>query len=73
MAGWQLDAATADPADGRIERDADGEPNGALQEGAADLVSRLLPDTSDADWDAALATALKRALYEEPSSIVTNV
>jgi len=31
--------------------------DGALQEGAADLVSRLLPDTSDADWDAALATA----------------
>jgi predicted amidohydrolase YtcJ len=52
-----IDATTADPADGRIERDADGEPNGALQEGAADLVSRLLPDTSDADWDASLATA----------------
>jgi predicted amidohydrolase YtcJ len=52
-----IDAATPDPADGRIERDADGEPNGALQEGAADLVSRLLPDTSDADWDAALAAA----------------
>ena len=52
-----VDAATPDPADGRIERDADGEPTGALQEGAADLVSRLLPETSDADWDAALATA----------------
>ena len=52
-----IDAATPDPADGRIERDADGEPNGALQEGAADLVSRLLPDTSDADGDAALAAA----------------
>jgi len=52
-----IDAATPDPADGRIERDADGEPTGALQEGAADLVSRLLPDTSDADWDAALAAA----------------
>ena len=52
-----IDAATPDPADGRIERDADGEPNGALQEGASELVSRLLPDTSDADWDAALAAA----------------
>ena len=52
-----IDAATPDPADGRIERDADGEPSGALQEGAADLVSRLLPETSDADWDAALAAA----------------
>ncbi len=52
-----IDATTPDPADGRIERDAGGEPNGALQEGAADLVSRLLPDISDADWDAALAAA----------------
>lgn len=34
---------TADPADGRIERDADGEPSGTLHEGAMGLVSRLLP------------------------------
>jgi predicted amidohydrolase YtcJ len=52
-----IDAATPDPADGRIERDASGEPTGALQEGAASLVSRLLPETTDADMDAALAAA----------------
>jgi predicted amidohydrolase YtcJ len=52
-----IDAATPDPPDGRIERDARGEPTGALQEGAADLVSRLLPETTDADWDAALIAA----------------
>ena len=52
-----IDASTPDPADGRIERDSSGEPTGALQEGAATLVSRLLPETSDADWDAALAAA----------------
>ena len=41
-------ADTLDPEDGRIERDADGRPSGALQEGAADLVARLLPaDTPD--------------------------
>jgi predicted amidohydrolase YtcJ len=34
---------TADPADGRIERDADGEPIGTLQEGAMDLVDRVTP------------------------------
>jgi predicted amidohydrolase YtcJ len=49
--------STPDPADGRIERDADGEPNGMLQEGAAILVSRLLPEVTEDDWYAALLTA----------------
>jgi predicted amidohydrolase YtcJ len=35
--------ATPDPADGRIERDADGQPSGALHEGAIDLVERHAP------------------------------
>ncbi|KKX96509.1 amidohydrolase [Microbacterium sp. Ag1] len=35
--------ATADPADGRIERDATGAPSGTLHEGAMGLVNRLLP------------------------------
>ncbi|NGO78030.1 amidohydrolase [Streptomyces sp. YC504] len=39
-----IDARTPDPADGRIERDADGSPTGMLQEGAANLVGRLLPE-----------------------------
>ena len=34
---------TPDPPDGRIERDADGEPTGTLHEGARDLVGRLVP------------------------------
>ncbi|GAA1083490.1 amidohydrolase [Kitasatospora arboriphila] len=34
---------TPDPADGRIERDADGEPSGTLQEGAMELVARHVP------------------------------
>jgi predicted amidohydrolase YtcJ len=49
-----IDAATLDPADGRIERDAAGQPIGMLQEGATGLVSRLLPTASDEDWYAAL-------------------
>jgi len=49
-----IDTATLDPADGRIERDASGEPIGMLQEGATGLVSRLLPAASEADWDVAL-------------------
>src|SRR5262249_41284279 len=34
---------TPHPPDGRIERDADGEPTGTLQEGAMTLVERVLP------------------------------
>ena len=47
--------ADTDPPDGRIERDADGEPAGMLQEGAAALVSRLLPAVTDEDWYAGAA------------------
>jgi predicted amidohydrolase YtcJ len=39
-------AETPDPADGRIERDASGEPSGSLHEGAADLVGRLAPTST---------------------------
>lgn len=37
---------TPDPVDGRIERDATGEPTGSLHEGAMDLVGRLTPPPS---------------------------
>jgi len=46
-----------DPADGRIERDADGDPVGTLQEGAKDLVGRLVPDVTEDDWYRGLLTA----------------
>lgn len=39
-----IDSNTPDPADGRIERDADGRPSGTLHEGAMGLVNRLLPE-----------------------------
>jgi len=45
---------TPDPPDGRIERDADGNPTGTLHEGATSLVSRHLPRTTGADYRAAL-------------------
>jgi predicted amidohydrolase YtcJ len=47
-------ADTTDPADGRIERDADGRPSGTLHEGAMDLVERFEPDTTPADLEEAL-------------------
>ena len=49
-----IDRDTPDPADGRIERDADGRPTGTLHEGATTLVARLLPRTTGADYHAAL-------------------
>ncbi|MEV6045168.1 amidohydrolase [Streptomyces xanthochromogenes] len=48
---------TPDPADGRIERDASGEPTGLLQEGAMDLVGRITPRSTPADRLAALLRA----------------
>jgi predicted amidohydrolase YtcJ len=52
-----IDAATPDPADGRIERDATGRPTGTLHEGAADLVARLVPPDTQDDYDRALRDA----------------
>jgi hypothetical protein len=44
-----LDELSHDPADGRIERGADGEPQGTLHEGAALLVGRLVPGPTFAE------------------------
>ncbi|MBC7630221.1 amidohydrolase [Aeromicrobium sp.] len=55
-----ISASTADPADGRIERDVDGEPTGALHEGAMELVRSLIPDSLPAQLESALLTAQAR-------------
>jgi predicted amidohydrolase YtcJ len=52
-----IDRHTPDPAGGRIDRDADGEPNGSLQEDAMELVGRLTPPGTAADRLAALLYA----------------
>ncbi len=52
-----IDARTPDPADGRIEREPDGGPQGTLHEGAANLVARLLPELSVAERLAGLLLA----------------
>ncbi|MCM3658673.1 amidohydrolase [Agromyces mediolanus] len=49
-----IDRHTPDPADGRIERDADGAPSGTLHEGAMDLVRRHLPVTTPEELEAAV-------------------
>ncbi len=46
---------TPDPADGRIERDADGEPQGTLHEGAAySFNDRVVPVPTRAEWEASI-------------------
>jgi hypothetical protein len=44
-----ITAETPDPSDGRIERDADGTPSGALHEGAMTLVEHLVPAPTAAE------------------------
>lgn len=44
-----IDAATPDPAGGRIGRFADGTPNGILYENARDLLNKVLPAKTDED------------------------
>ena len=46
---------TADPPDGRIERDADGSPQGTLHEGATMLVASHAPEITPAEYAAGLA------------------
>jgi predicted amidohydrolase YtcJ len=48
---------TPDPADGRIERDHEGNPTGALHDGAMRLVADYVPPPSQAELTAALLAA----------------
>jgi predicted amidohydrolase YtcJ len=52
-----IDRSTPDPPDGRIERDATGQPTGTLHEGAMALVERHVPPTTEAEQDRALVVA----------------
>ena len=45
-----MTAQTPDPPDGRIERLPDGSPQGTLHEGAVDVVAKLLPEVSPAEY-----------------------
>ncbi|MCX4785026.1 MULTISPECIES: amidohydrolase [unclassified Streptomyces] len=54
-----LTRESADPADGRIEREPDGTPSGMLQEGATALVSRIVPPSTPEDRLAGLLRSQK--------------
>lgn len=58
MAGVTKD--TPDPPNGRIERNAQGEPSGTLRESASDLIYRIAPQPSMEEQ----VTGLKQALYK---------
>jgi predicted amidohydrolase YtcJ len=61
-------ADTPDPVDGRIDRDSGGNPGGGLQEGAMDLVDRLIPEPTAAE----LVSALRLGQAELHALGVTN-
>jgi predicted amidohydrolase YtcJ len=52
---------TPNPEDGQIERDAQGQPTGVLQEAAIELVAELVPPHPDEQVDRGLALALREA------------
>jgi predicted amidohydrolase YtcJ len=52
-----LDKNSPDPADGRIEREADGTPSGLLHEGAMGLVGQFAPQPTRDDYFKGLADA----------------
>jgi len=52
-----ITASTADPPDGRIERNDDGEPAGTLQEGAMTLARRAIPPDTAVDYERGLRVA----------------
>ncbi|MEU0567407.1 amidohydrolase [Nonomuraea sp. NPDC005983] len=55
-----IDAGTPDPADGRIEREPDGAPQGTLHEGAASIVGRHVPQPTAEDMLRALQAGQRR-------------
>ena len=66
MAGVTKD--TPDPPNGRIERNAQGEPSGTLRESASDLIYRIAPQPS---MEEQLA-GLKQALYKMNAFGITS-
>ncbi len=56
-----VSTATPDPEGGRIERDETGAPIGTLRENAAELVGRLVPETTAAERLAGLRLAVSKA------------
>jgi predicted amidohydrolase YtcJ len=67
MAG--VTRTTPDPLNGKIVRDANGEPTGALQEAAGSLVARIVPKTTAAER----MTAMQAGMVEANRAGLTRV
>ena len=61
LAMAKIDRNTPDPANGKIVRDAQGNPTGALKESAGDLVAKLMPKPTHSERVAALRKGLHEA------------
>ncbi|UCG89442.1 MAG: amidohydrolase [Gemmatimonadota bacterium] len=64
-----ITADTPDPAGGTIVRYEDGRPTGILKDAAQSLVSRVIPEPSEAELDRALQAAAGHALARGVTSI----
>lgn len=60
---------TPDPEGGQIERDASGEPTGILRDTAMNLVSRLIPEPTEKDYENALKAAQDEAIKNGITSV----
>jgi len=56
-----IDAMTPDPPQGRVEHGPDGQPNGVLRDDAMELVTRHMPQRTDAQMAESLARGLAEA------------
>ena len=70
LAAAGITAKTPDPVNGRIEREAGGQPTGILRESAASLVSERMPPYSEAQIDEGLKEALGMANSYGITSII---
>ena len=68
MAG--ITRSTPDPDQGRIERDADGEPNGLLRAKAKGLVRRLIPPPTHDEMKQAIALGCQQMLRFGITSVI---
>lgn len=62
MARAGINADTAAPVGGVIERDERGQPNGLLHETAMGLINRVMPPPTAADYEAMIVVALRHQL-----------
>ncbi len=67
-----ITAATKDPAGGKIERGADGIPQGVLVDGAMELLATRVPPPRPDDRDTALATA-QQILFKRGVTAVADM